>query len=104
MIKVSIRHTVYKAFLILGALFLAACVTSEDIDRPHEAENRILGLKVESVQFNTKRPNSSLNPHDETRVGTSFVIPLGSEGSFMPLEEDDIPEPKAQDDDDALLY
>lgn len=66
---------------------------SEDLDHPpSEDQNRILGLKVESVQFNTKRPNSALNPHDETRVGTSFVIPLGTEGSFMPLEEEDRPE------------
>ncbi len=89
MLKMRISTTFHTLLLGLGALVLSGCMLSEDLDPPpSEDQNRILGLKVESVQFNTKRPNSALNPHDETRVGTSFVIPLGTEGSFMPLEED----------------
>ncbi len=89
MFKISIGNTFHTLVLCLGSLVLSACIISEDLDPPpSEDQNRILGLKVESVQFNTKRPNSTLNPHDETRVGTSFIIPLGKEGSFMPLEED----------------
>lgn len=89
MLKMRISTTFNTLLLGLGALVLSGCMLSEDLDPPpSEDQNRILGLKVESVQFNTKRPNSALNPHDETRVGTSFVIPLGTEGSFMPLEED----------------
>ncbi len=69
------------------ALSLAACASSEDLDSPPEdADNKVLGLKVESVQFSTKRPLSKVNPHEETRVGTSFTIPLGLMApEMMPL-------------------
>jgi hypothetical protein len=78
-----VRHRIFSLMLAALALCLGACALSEDLDSPPEdADNRVLGLKVEPIQFNTKRPTGKLNPHDETRVGTSVTIPLG----FTPTE------------------
>lgn len=78
-----VRYRLFSVMLAALALCLGACALSEDLDSPPEdADNRVLGLKVEPIQFNTKRPTGKVNPHDETRVGTSVTIPLG----FTPTE------------------
>lgn len=75
-----------KVVLALCAVLLVACASSEELEDPSEhQDNRILGLKIEQVQFSTKRPTSKVNPHDETRLGTSVTIPLGFvEPDMMP--------------------